>query len=36
MKRWYSRSWTEYETVKDNDAKADDVKKHWKMPFIVS
>ena len=26
MKRWYARDWTEYETVKDNDAKAGDVK----------
>ena len=26
MKRWYARDWTEYETVKDNAAKAGDVK----------
>lgn len=27
MKRWYTRDWTEYETVKENDAKVSDVKK---------
>ena len=26
MKRWYSRDWTEYETVKENDAQTKDVK----------
>ena len=26
MKRWYSRDWTEYETVKENDAQTVDVK----------
>ena len=26
MKRWYSRDWTEYETVKENDAQTEDVK----------
>ena len=26
MKRWYSRGWTEYETVKENDAQTEDVK----------
>ena len=26
MKRWYTREWTDYESVKDNDAKATDVK----------
>ncbi|WP_321480520.1 asparagine synthase B [uncultured Bacteroides sp.] len=25
MKRWYKRDWTDYETVKDNDAKVSDV-----------
>ena len=26
MKRWYTREWTDYESVKDNDAKVSDVK----------
>lgn len=26
MKRWYSRDWTAYEAVKDNDAQTSDVK----------
>ena len=26
MKRWYTREWTNYEAVKDNDAKVSDVK----------
>ena len=27
MNRWYTRNWTEYNAVKDNDAKVNDVKK---------
>lgn len=33
MNRWYTRNWTEYNAVKDNDAKVNDVKRHWKRLY---